>query len=93
MIDKSQDRSPRGPRLTSFLYKLAKVRNIVPPSIYIEGATRQGTHAVGGGGFSDVWKGHYSGEPVALKVLRTFGSNETIKKVSISCRRRMKIGD
>ncbi|KAK0496465.1 kinase-like domain-containing protein [Armillaria luteobubalina] len=44
----------------------------LPPSLYINDVIRREEFPVGGGGFSDIWRGRsVSGEVVCLKILRT----------------------
>jgi len=52
-------------------------RGILPPNLFLTGVERQGRDPVGGGGFSDVWKGTYKGDLVAVKVLRIFARQVT----------------
>ncbi|KAK7036561.1 hypothetical protein VNI00_011494 [Paramarasmius palmivorus] len=52
------------------LRALVKKHNILPSSLFLDNITREGGHALLGGGFSDIWKGFYGDQPVCLKVLR-----------------------
>lgn len=72
----------------SILYNVARKRGILPSSYYISDVLRIGAHPVGGGSFSDVYKGEIQGKPVALKVLRIFQNTvnrEGIMRVSSVC--------
>ncbi|KAL0956192.1 hypothetical protein HGRIS_002350 [Hohenbuehelia grisea] len=51
-----------------------------------DGLEKDSDDALLSGGFADVWKGKYKGEPVALKVLRIYG-RDNLQKVKMSfCR-------
>ncbi|KAJ7598118.1 hypothetical protein C8J56DRAFT_1020152 [Mycena floridula] len=54
------------------LQRLTKRFGILPPSFFVHDVFREGTHAVAGGGFADVYEGILDGSPVCLKVLRFF---------------------
>lgn len=70
------------------LFALAKLRGIVPSSLFVTGIYKTGKYPVAGGGFADVWKGKILGYSidVALKILRptalSNGGNEILRLVS-----------
>ncbi|KAJ3993837.1 kinase-like domain-containing protein [Lentinula boryana] len=52
---------------------LAKTFCVLPNSFYLkETLVKEGTHAVSGGGFADIWRGRFNNMNVCLKVLRMF---------------------
>lgn len=59
-------------QVEQFLKEVVKHSSYLPRYLFLEGITRVGTNPIGGGGFSDVWKGDLGGEIVALKVLRAY---------------------
>ncbi|KAK0483936.1 kinase-like domain-containing protein [Armillaria novae-zelandiae] len=69
------------PACMKCLQVLSRTRNIVPSSFSCRDVTREGTHPVWGGGFSDIWKGRLHDTQVCLKVLRIFLSGEAREKV------------
>ncbi len=44
---------------------------------------REGEHAITGGGFADIWKGQFIGNPVALKAIRLFVNDSPEKKEKV----------
>lgn len=46
----------------------------MPRSLFVHDAERTSSSPISGGGFADVYKGKLHGNPIALKVLRIFGS-------------------
>ena len=54
------------------LVRCARERSILPSNLFLTGVEKEGQDPVGGGGFSDVWKGTYQEKYIAVKVLRTF---------------------
>ncbi|KAJ7598117.1 kinase-like domain-containing protein, partial [Mycena floridula] len=70
------------------LQRLTKRFGILPPSFFVHDVFREGTHAVAGGGFADVYKGILSESPVCLKVLRFFTQpSEMREKLLKNCYR------
>lgn len=61
-------------QVEQFLKEIVKHSSYLPRylHVFLEGITRIAANPVGGGGFSDVWKGNLGGEIVALKVLRAY---------------------
>ncbi|KAK7462961.1 hypothetical protein VKT23_007542 [Stygiomarasmius scandens] len=55
-----------------YLRILSKIFQALPPSLFLKKLTRDGFHALKGGGFADIWKGTANGQTVCLKVLRMF---------------------
>ncbi|KAJ3975898.1 kinase-like domain-containing protein [Lentinula raphanica] len=53
---------------------LVKTFGVLPHTFYLKEATKEGTHAVFGGGFADIWRGRFDNTVVCLKVLRSFTS-------------------
>ncbi|KAJ7121561.1 kinase-like domain-containing protein [Mycena epipterygia] len=53
------------------IQKLSVLSNELPDGPFVNVTSRE-EHATSGGTFSDIYKGHYNGEPVAMKVIRTF---------------------
>ncbi|ESK96338.1 hypothetical protein Moror_7124 [Moniliophthora roreri MCA 2997] len=53
-----------------YLLVLVKKHHILPESLFLKHITREGTHALRGGGFSDIWKGAFEERSVCLKVMR-----------------------
>ncbi|KAH8832201.1 kinase-like domain-containing protein [Flagelloscypha sp. PMI_526] len=54
------------------LHKLSKMHHSVPPSLRLPQITVDLTARLGGGGFSDVYRGSLRGRDVSVKVLRLF---------------------
>lgn len=63
------------------LSKAAKNSAVLPSCLYVTGVQKTGDHPVSGGGYADVWRGQFGETPVALKVLRFFGSQSDLDKV------------
>ncbi|KDQ63520.1 hypothetical protein JAAARDRAFT_381202 [Jaapia argillacea MUCL 33604] len=63
-------------RATRLLTKLVRESNTFPPSLFIEGASRDGRDPCAGGNFANIFFGHYEGKAVALKDLRIFLTSE-----------------
>ncbi|KAI3610164.1 kinase-like protein [Moniliophthora roreri] len=57
-------------RCLKCLRALVRKHHVLPPSLFIEDVTREGTHPLRGGGFSDIWMGSLDKQPVCLKVMR-----------------------
>ncbi|KAI3602889.1 hypothetical protein WG66_011164 [Moniliophthora roreri] len=53
------------------LLVLVKKHHILPESLFLKHITREGTHPLRGGGFSDIWRGIFKKQSVCLKVMRT----------------------
>jgi hypothetical protein len=52
-------------------------RRVIPASVFLEGVVIDPNRdPIGGGGFSDLFRGQYKGTPVALKKLRVFGEQQ-----------------
>ncbi|THU92124.1 kinase-like protein [Dendrothele bispora CBS 962.96] len=62
-------------KLIRSMQLLNKIHGVLPPSMIIHDVTREGSYAVTGGGFADIWKGRKNGKLVCLKVLRFFTSS------------------
>ncbi|KAJ7870518.1 kinase-like domain-containing protein [Mycena leptocephala] len=62
-------------RCLAGIQKIARSKEILPPSIFIRALKRKGKNAVAGGGYADIWKGTVGNETVCLKVLRVFLSD------------------
>ena len=80
--------TPSSRCLEQFLKDIVRYTNHLPRYLFLGGIKRVGCNAVGGGGFSDVWRGDFSGEIVALKVLRAYvddNSPEAIGQVHKVC--------
>jgi hypothetical protein len=59
-----------------------KVAKYVPPvPLVLSGVKQIGEHAVGRGGFADTYQGTYKNREVAIKVIRTFITEEDRKRV------------
>jgi hypothetical protein len=56
----------------SWIRKIARQTGSLPSSFILQDVKKESEHAVAGGGFADVYIGVYSGQKVALKVLRVF---------------------
>ncbi|ESK88480.1 serine threonine-protein kinase nrc-2 [Moniliophthora roreri MCA 2997] len=52
------------------LRALVKKHRILPTSMFLKNIKCHGEHPVGGGGFSDIWKGSAGDQAVCLKVIR-----------------------
>ena len=64
------------------LYNAAKHCAFLPSLMHVGGVQQTSSSLVAGGGFADVYKGTLNtGQVVALKVPRNFGTNEQIWKV------------
>ncbi|KAL0565803.1 Homeobox protein tos8 [Marasmius crinis-equi] len=58
------------------LFHLNKRHGCLPASLHLPNVVKEGSHAVAGGGFSDIYKGRLdNAQPVCLKVLRVFTGN------------------
>ncbi|KAF8162035.1 kinase-like domain-containing protein [Mycena galopus ATCC 62051] len=62
-------------RCLAGIQKIARSKEILPPSIFIRALKREGRNAVAGGGYADIWKGKVENKTVCLKVLRVFLSD------------------
>ncbi|KAK0449597.1 kinase-like domain-containing protein [Desarmillaria tabescens] len=71
-IDNQSDRTSLSSQITfKTLQDLSYKSGKLPPSLYIRSVVRMGEFPIGGGGFSDIWKGQsLSGDIVCLKILR-----------------------
>ncbi|TDL24594.1 kinase-like protein [Rickenella mellea] len=58
--------------LARALARLAKSSKCYPDCLILTAIRRTGTDPVAGGGFSDVWKGYFAEETVAMKALRIY---------------------
>ncbi|TDL13627.1 kinase-like protein, partial [Rickenella mellea] len=58
--------------LTRIITRFSKKFSCYPDCLILEGVERTGKDPVAGGGFADVWKGTWGGQPVALKALRIY---------------------
>jgi len=65
----------------SWIRKIARQTSALPNSFVLRGVKKTSEHPVFGGGFADIFKGLHSGNPVALKVLRVFVTEENQKKI------------
>lgn len=67
------------------LVKLCGEYGVLPETYLIPGfkIVKEGTKSASTGGFSDVWKGSYEKETVAIKVIKYFTEDgiQTIRKV------------
>ena len=68
------------------LVRCAHERAVLPPGLFLSGVERDGSHPVGGGGFSDVWKGTYQGQAVAIKILRVFTNQDNAEMRKVCAR-------
>lgn len=59
-------------QVEQILKEVVKHSSYLPRCLFLEGITRIGANPVGGGGFSDIWKGNLGVEIVALKVIRAY---------------------
>ncbi|KAK7462966.1 hypothetical protein VKT23_007547 [Stygiomarasmius scandens] len=55
-----------------YLRVLAQRFQVLPPSLFVKRLEREGTHAIRGGGYADIWRGSANGQAACLKVLRMF---------------------
>ncbi|KAI3602834.1 amp-ligase [Moniliophthora roreri] len=72
-------------RCLQYLHLLVKKHHILPPSLFLRDVIREGTHALRGGGFSDIWKGALGEQSVCLKVMRFYleaSGRERLKAVN-----------
>jgi len=81
MIEVMRDSPPALLRCESWIRKIARGTGILPTSLVLQGVEKFGEHPISGGGFADIFMGSYGGNPVALKVLRVFVTDETREKV------------
>jgi hypothetical protein len=68
------------------LRRLCGNSGILPTSYHLnDGIEKSGSVPHGSGGFADVWQGKFRGRRVALKVLRTYATDDInkVKKVSV----------
>lgn len=61
----------------SWIRKIVRQTNIIPPSFIMSGVVKTSEHPVSGGGFADVYMGKYENKVVAVKVLRVFDPNDS----------------
>uniref|UniRef100_A0A0W0F8I0 Protein kinase domain-containing protein n=1 Tax=Moniliophthora roreri TaxID=221103 RepID=A0A0W0F8I0_MONRR len=59
---------------------LVKKYHVLPPSLFLNNITREGTQPLRGGGFADIFKGRFGDRPVCLKVLRTHVESDQRKR-------------
>ena len=76
MVHSSQETSTVKRAVAKLLMTCARERGTVPSKLFLTGVERQGVNPIGGGGFSDVWKGSFDGKLVAVKVLRLDFAND-----------------
>jgi len=68
------------------LIRCIRERGVLPPNLLLSGVERRGSEPVWGGSFSDVWRGTFQEQPVAVKVLRIFAAQEPQKlKQALGC--------
>lgn len=75
-------------RCLEYLRLLVKRHQILPPSLILKNIVREGTHALRGGGFSDIWKGVLGEQSVCLKVMRVHleaSEQKKLKAVKAFC--------
>ncbi|KAF9257183.1 kinase-like protein [Marasmius fiardii PR-910] len=70
-------------KCTKCLRGLVNKHHVLPNSLFVNDIVREGSHPVGGGGFSDIWKGTYGDQAVCLKVLRVHIQSNQGKKDKI----------
>ncbi|KAK1228601.1 MAP kinase kinase kinase activity protein [Marasmius sp. AFHP31] len=66
------------------LKALVNTHHVLPASLFVNELSKDGTHPLAGGGFSDVWKGKYREEPVCLKVLRIHIQGDRRKRAKVA---------
>jgi hypothetical protein len=69
----------------SWIRKIARQTGVFPSSFVLQGVRKSIEHPVSAGGFADLYLGWYSGQEVALKVLRVFVTEENWKKKNQVC--------
>jgi hypothetical protein len=69
-------------RCLKSLYKACGHHALLPRSLNVSVCYDQSSNALFRGGYADVWKGDYSGQDVAVKVIRTY-SNDELRKITI----------
>ncbi|KAJ7585006.1 kinase-like domain-containing protein [Mycena floridula] len=68
------------------LRRLALKKGVLPPSFFLSEIIYDGSRAIFGGGFADVYKGQLNGKVVCLKVLRFFVEpSEMAQELLIDC--------
>ncbi|KAL0566975.1 hypothetical protein V5O48_015023 [Marasmius crinis-equi] len=79
------------PGLVGYRKKCAKcLRNLVnkhhvlPSSLFVNEVVKEGAFPLGGGGFSDIWKGSYGERSVCLKVLRVHIQGDQRKRDKVA---------
>ena len=79
------------------MLRLSKKSGLYPQCLTIRNVERHGDHAVGGGGFGDVWKASVGGQLVCLKVIGAYlpSDVEKLSKVLLDasvCDRTLNLG-
>ncbi|KAF9071881.1 hypothetical protein BDP27DRAFT_1497696 [Rhodocollybia butyracea] len=69
--------------LHGLLRYLSSKFQLLPPSLIIHDVEKEGTNAVAGGGFADIWRGKVKGRSVCLKVLRLFLEQDERARMNI----------
>jgi hypothetical protein len=72
-------------RCQSWIKKIARHTDALPDSFILKHVVRMSQHPVLRGDFADVYIGQYEGKDVALKVLRTFNTQESKRTLSRVC--------
>ncbi|KAL0574366.1 hypothetical protein V5O48_007589 [Marasmius crinis-equi] len=62
---------------------MVKKYHALPPSLFVNNIERDGSHALSGGGFADIYKGTLAGKTVCLKVLRVHTADSERKREKI----------
>ncbi|KAK0193254.1 kinase-like domain-containing protein [Armillaria mellea] len=76
-------------RCTKWMLALVKIHGILPTSFSCLDARSEGSTAVWGGGFADIWKGRMGDTLICIKVLRIFidnGIEERARVIKNFCR-------
>ncbi|THH32824.1 hypothetical protein EUX98_g1317 [Antrodiella citrinella] len=66
--------------LRRLLIKLSKASGVLPSHLFLDEIRCFNRDPVAGGGFADICRGTYYAQPVALKRLRVFKTNEDLEK-------------
>ncbi|THV03350.1 hypothetical protein K435DRAFT_651560 [Dendrothele bispora CBS 962.96] len=55
---------------------LERKYHVLPPSLFLKHVVRDGSDALSGGGFADIWKGRFCNKTVCIKVPRMFTASD-----------------
>ncbi|KAL0571381.1 serine/threonine protein kinase, AGC [Marasmius crinis-equi] len=78
------DSTPYRIKCAKCLRVLVNKHHVLPGSLFVNEITKEGTHPLGGGGFSDIWKGRSKDQSLCLKVLRIHVQGDLRKREKVA---------